>query len=188
MNNARETGHDIPNRAQCRSCHDSMHDRLIGLSAIQLAHSLGGLNLEMLVESGRLSQPPSTEIILPGDEVTQGALGTLHANCGHCHNVRSGTHANVDLELWLETGALASVESTSIFRTTVGVPFQGVPPSPETPETRITAGNAGESAVYYRMSVRDPLVQMPPLATEAVDEAGLSSVAEWIEALVPEQL
>jgi hypothetical protein len=38
------------------------------------------------------------------------------------------------------------------------------------------------------MSVRDPLVQMPPLATEAVDEAGLSSVAEWIEALVPEQL
>jgi hypothetical protein len=37
--------------------------------------------------------------------------------------------------------------------------------------------------VHQRMSVREPLTQMPPLGTELPDAVGLSAVASWIAGL-----
>ena len=89
----------------------------------------------------------------------------------------------VHLELHLEVGALASVEETTTYRTTVDVPFEGVSPSPDIPEVRIAPGDPEGSAVYRRMMVRGPLVQMPPLATEEPDATGLAAVGNFIAAL-----
>ena len=181
--NARGTEHDIPSSVMCRECHENMPDRLLGIGAVQLSHSLGGMTLDSLVANGVVTHAPTAPIELPGSELDQEALGYLHANCGVCHNRRSGDFPAVHLELHLEVDSLASVEETLTYRTTVGVAFEGVPPSPDVPDVRIRAGDPEGSAVYQRMSSREPLVQMPPLATEVVDEAGLATIARFITEL-----
>jgi len=182
---ARGTDHDIPSRVMCGECHNNVPDRLLGVSALQLAQALPGLTLADLSAEGRLSDPPAGELELPGDEVAQAALGYLHANCGNCHNPRSGVYPTVELELWLAIDDLASVEATGTYLSTVGVELQGVPPGADVSETRIEPGSPQTSAVYQRMASRDALIQMPPLGTEAPDDDGLARVAAWIEALAP---
>jgi hypothetical protein len=179
------TEHDVPSTVMCRECHDDVPDKLLGFAAVQLSHSLGGVTLEDLVREGRLSHPPDGPIELPGDPVAQSALGYLHANCGNCHNPRSGDFPTVHLELWLDVETLATVEETTTFRTTVRVPFEGVPPNPDIASVRIAPGDPEGSALYQRMGAREPLVQMPPLASERTDENGLRDVAAWILALPP---
>lgn len=181
--NAGGTEHDIPSSVMCRECHENMPDRLLGVGAVQLSHSLGGMTLDTFVTEGLVTDAPSAPIELPGNEVAQEALGYLHANCGVCHNRRSGEFPTVHLELHLEVGALASVEETLTYVTTVGVPFEGVPPSPEIADVRIRAGDPEGSAMYQRMGSRESLVQMPPIATEIPDEAGLATLAQFISEL-----
>jgi hypothetical protein len=177
------TQHDIPSQVMCRECHENMPDTLLGVGAVQLSHTLGGLTLDDLIGDGRLTDVPPAPIELPGDAVAQAALGYLHANCGNCHNRRSGDFPMVHLELFLEVDSLSDVEATPSYRTTVGVPFEGVPPSPDLAEVRVAPGDPEGSALYQRMSVREVLVQMPPLATEIPDDDGLRSVGAWITAL-----
>ena len=47
----------------------------------------------------------------------------------------------------------------------------------------IAPGRPDQSAVVYRDSQRDPDMQMPPLATHPVDEAGLTAVKAGIQSL-----
>jgi hypothetical protein len=179
------TEHDIPSQVMCRECHENMPDTLLGVGAVQLSHTLGDLTLDDLIGDGRLTEVPSAPIALPGDAVAQAALGYLHANCGNCHNGRSGEFPMVHLELFLEVDSLFEVEATPAYRTTVGIPFEGVPPSPDVAEILVTPGDPEGSALYQRMAVREVLVQMPPLATEYRDDDGLRSIASWITALEP---
>ena len=167
----------------CGECHDQMPDRLLGVSALQLSHDLDGLTLADLIAEARLSHAPAGPLEPPGDEVAQAALGYLHANCGNCHNARSGVYPTVQLQLWLTIESLATVEATTTYQSTVRVAFQGVPPTADTPSLRISPGNPEDSAVYFRMSEREPLVQMPPLGSELADEDGLAQLAAWIAAL-----
>src|SRR5690606_1928881 len=90
--NAKGTPHDVPDLAGCRACHGAGEkegggrpSRALGFSAVQLAHDGPGLTLEGPAAAGKLSHPPGA-IGGPGDPVAQAALGSLHANCGHCHN------------------------------------------------------------------------------------------------------
>jgi hypothetical protein len=179
------TEHDIPSTVMCRECHDDVPDKVLGFGAIQLAHSLPGVTLDDLVAEGRLSRAPERPIELPGDAVAERALGYLHANCGNCHNRRSGEFPTVHLELWLEVETLATVEETTTYRTTVGVPFEGVPPNPDIASVRVAPGDPQGSALYQRMNAREPLVQMPPIASDVADEAALEDVATWIGSLEP---
>ena len=48
---------------------------------------------------------------------------------------------------------------------------------------RIVAGDPDMSAIAYRMSERTPSTQMPPIATEFVDDTGLALVRAWIQSL-----
>jgi hypothetical protein len=50
-------------------------------------------------------------------------------------------------------------------------------------EYRVVPGNPDESAIYYRMSTRELIDQMPPIATEIPDWEGLAAVRSWIESL-----
>jgi hypothetical protein len=181
--NALGTEHDIPNQVMCGECHDEMPDRLLGVGALQLSHDLGGFALGDLIAEERLSHPPAQPLELPGDEAAHAALGYLHANCGNCHNPRARVYSTVQLDLWLLAESLTTVETTTTYQSTVGVAFQGVPPTPDTPALRISPGYPEDSALYFRMSQREPLVQMPPLGTEAVDEDGQAQLAAWIATL-----
>ena len=48
---------------------------------------------------------------------------------------------------------------------------------------RIVAGDPDQSAAFYRMTQRTMMVQMPPLATEKTDDAGIALIRGWIESL-----
>jgi hypothetical protein len=179
------TGHDIPSQVDCGICHKNVPDRLLGVTAIQLAHGGDGVTLDSLSQGGKLTDSPARAPSIPGSDIDRAALGYLHANCGLCHNPGSTVYPTTKLVLWLSTSLLDSVEQTTTYRTTVGVPFEGVRPAPDVPAIRITPGSPDQSAVYHRMSSRAPNVQMPPIATELADTSGIASVSSWIAGLSP---
>lgn len=186
LSDAKGTPHDVPDEAGCRACHGAGEkegggrpSRALGFSALQLAHDGPGVTLAALAQAGKLSHPPPP-ISLPGDPVAQAALGSLHANCGHCHNASGEGVSHLDLDMWLPIEA-TTVEDTPTYLTAVGQPTQGF--SAPFIGGRIVAGDPGKSAVHFRMATRGDNAQMPPLGTEMVDDEGLAAVEAWILSL-----
>ena len=177
--------HDVPSKDQCLACHGThgqgggRPSRALGFSAIQLHASSGPLSLVDLVADGVFDGDPGQPVI-PGDAETRAALGTLHANCGNCHNASVDGITEVDLNLWLDVDD-TTVEGTGVWRTAVGQPTTLF----TTPSVsgRIVPGSPEESAVLYRMLQRGNNAQMPPIATHIVDEDGSARVRTWIEKL-----
>ena len=164
--NVRGTEHDIPKRKQCFTCHDGEPGRVLGFSALQKPD----------VDRRRLTHTVP-ELALH-DELE--ALGYLHANCAHCHNPSGSARPDTDMNLRLSLDA-AHPEDTATYRTTVGVAMQYFEHTGA--ELRVQAGGAAHSGVIVRMNDRGPETQMPPLATEQVDEVGIRAVRAWIERL-----
>lgn len=193
--NASGTEHDIPGEEQCWSCHNQMPGRVLGFSAIQLAHDAGvGVpgtpadnewTLSELETAGLLTDPPPTDLSLPGNEVEQAALSYLHVNCGHCHNPNSSVFGRVNMQLWLTVGGLDTVENTTTYQTAVEVPAALSSEVPLPGQFRITANadNLDESIVYARFNSLGETYSMPPLGTEIIDPAGEAAIREWIELL-----
>jgi len=165
QDNLRGTAHDAPSHDLCWHCHVGDAGHVLGFSALQLP-DLTGLPL---------SSPPTGTYSAPDP-----AQGYLHANCGHCHNPDGS--AWVDSSMILRLGVAETAPATTqIVQTTVGVPLQqwinhGY-------ADRIVAGMPDQSAIIYRMGQRTHNVQMPPLATEYVDDAGLAMITAWVQAL-----
>jgi len=179
----RGTDHDVPSATRCRTCHTGEPGFGLGFSALQLSGAGEGVRLADLRAEGRLSTPVA-DYEVPGDPATQAALGYLHANCGHCHNPNGAARPDVDMTLQLGLDALAP-EATTTWQATIGVPltrFSHVGYS-----VRIDPGSPDTSAIVYRMSIRDgasePSDQMPPIATEHPDDAGIEAVRAWIAAI-----
>ncbi len=180
------TPHDVPGQPLCTRCHNR-RGVLLGVSALQLSHALGGLNLDQLKAAGRLSHPPEGAFQIPGGTLAENALGYLHANCGHCHRPGTATHAQL-LErapktggpiLWERTDALDSLEQTVGYQSTVLRP-NGVLPNLHI----IEPGAPEESELIVRASQRGVgTLQMPPLGTEVVDQVGLAQLKAWIRSL-----
>jgi hypothetical protein len=105
------------------------------------------------------------------------ALGYLHANCGHCHNENGSARPDTDMMLRLDL-ASTTPEASPAYQTTIGVATQYFR-DPLRP-LRVTAGDPDASAVLFRMMQRGDNRQMPPIATEHTDEAGLAAVRDWI--------
>jgi hypothetical protein len=170
IENVRGTDHDVPAQKDCLVCHDGDTGRVLGFSAVQQPEAPHAL----------LTAPPAHPFTAPGDTLTSRALGYLHANCGHCHNENGTSWPDTDMDLRLRVGD-RTVQDTAAYRTSVGVPMQSFNGSAL--ELRVTAGKPAASGIYYRMSMRGPKTQMPPLATEHVDEAGVQALRAWIEQL-----
>ncbi|HMJ12170.1 MAG TPA: hypothetical protein VK524_12185 [Polyangiaceae bacterium] len=182
QSDASGTQHDIPSQTDCATCHDNMPDRVLGVSAIQLSHDLPGLTLQALSGQGRLTAAARAGgYPVPGGETERRALGYLHANCGNCHNPTSAVFSSVCLDLWLSTSALATVRETSIFASSYGVRVSSAS-APSGVDCRLTGKSLANSSLYTRMGVRDS-TQMPPLASERIDDAGRALVAAWIGTL-----
>jgi mono/diheme cytochrome c family protein len=183
--NVNGTAHDVPTAQSCRSCHQGEPGHALGFSALQLfGDGPAGVRLDELAASRRLSHPPPADAayVVPGDATTREALGYLHANCGHCHNPRGIARPDVDMTLRLDLQA-ATPEDTTIYRATVGVPlFRFQSPGVD---TRVVPGDPAHSALIVRMSTRATGLgrQMPPLATEIVDDEGVAAVSAWIATL-----
>lgn len=186
--NALGTTHDIPSRDQCRACHSAAgQDVLNGFSAIQLNHDDTEVSLRTLIAEERIDSELADDLtelaVVPGDAITQAALGTLHTNCGICHG---GPTPRAAMTLRLAVGE-SELAQTTLFASAVGQPLQRwtdhARPDGSPYLLRIAPGAASASGIVGRMSVRGNRDQMPPLGTELVDEAGLAAVTRWIEGL-----
>lgn len=182
---AKGTPHDIPSEPACRQCHGNYAygggrpSRALGFGAMQLDHEDTDFSLSKAVAGGFLStQPP--EIVLPGDDVTQAALGYLHVNCGVCHNDSVDGLPQANMNLWWDIEQ-TSLSSTGAFQTAVGQPTQIF--KDQHVHGRVVAGNPLGSAIYYRMAQRGNNAQMPPVASKTVDDEGLAIIQAWIEGL-----
>jgi hypothetical protein len=174
------TKHDVPSVEQCQQCHNGVGDVLIGVSTLQLSKEAGGGYLATLMAEGRLSPPLTAEEPVPGDGVVEDALGYLHGNCGHCHNDQSFVGDVRPLRLKLLVGAKAP-EDTPVYKTAFDAPT--LHPILNTTKV-IVKGKPGESQLYQRMNVRD-LNAMPPVGTEEVDSAAMTTLWSWIAGLPP---
>jgi len=172
------TEHDVPSAGECAACHAGRHSFILGFSAIQLAASAaaGEIDLDGLIQGGRLSHPPASPPLVPGNAVEVAALGYLHANCSHCHNQtrpeRDGARCfdpDKDDDFTLAIAQLDSVLSTPTYRTVVG--------------HSVKRGHPDDSKLYKLVNSRGLFRQMPPLATEKVDSAAVANLRLWIEGL-----
>jgi mono/diheme cytochrome c family protein len=121
---------------------------------------------------GLLAQPPRIAASSPPEPA---ALGYLHGNCGNCHN-DEGPLAVLDMTL-----AQRVAKPSPVLRSIVGVQSQFVPPGAPADAVRLAPGHLAASVIAARMNSRDPLQQMPPLGTTAVDTEAMALVSRWIE-------
>jgi hypothetical protein len=169
------TPHNLPASNECQACHGGRSSHVLGFSAVQLAQPSepDALNLDELIRLQLVSHPPAVPPRVPGNETEQAALGYLHANCSHCHNVSRPKQAgsrcfdpedDLDFLLRAEEGPTAS--ATSAYRTTSEV---------------IEPGKPGSSRLFELVNQRSRFRQMPPLASETVDAAAVAVLRRWIE-------
>jgi len=179
--NVRATSHDVPSAEACWSCHIGEPGHALGFTALQLSHELGGLNLATLRAKGLV---PSALVDrgVPGDPTARGAVGYLHANCGHCHNENGASWPDTDMVLRVAYGE-SSVTSARLFTSTVGVATKSFRSSGFS--VRIEPGDPDASAVAHRLGTRTDGGAMPPIATKLVDPDGVQRVREWIAELPP---
>jgi len=180
------TTHDIPSRTDCRKCHDNVDGGILGFQAIVLDHdaSLPGITVRDLVQENLLTAPPNSSggvadyFPIPGSAEAQAALGYLHVNCGNCHNPGSPVHNNVAVEWRLTVATLGDVTQTPPYVTAVGV----APTLTNVPAATaiIAPHDAAHSSAYLRMNTNDDAIQMPKLARETIDDAGVAALAAWI--------
>jgi len=186
------TTHDAPAQEKCAVCHRGDVGRVLGLSALQMSRpkNAGGAaaarvgpTLADLAARGLLSAPPpegETPYAVPGDATTAAALGYLHANCGHCHNENGTSWPDTQMVLRLETGEHDAATS-AVYQSLVDRELQHWRGGAIT--LRVAAGDPAASAVVARMATRGTEDQMPPLATEDVDDDGVAALRAWIASL-----
>ncbi len=195
------TSHDIPKIRDCDDCHsggknqrdanldeNEFSDVPLGFGAIQLNHEDSSTTLLKLLERDLLTTHFNpAEAVIPGDIVAKQALGYLHGNCGSCHG---GAAPSKDVVMWIPIGIM-TVQETPTYLTNVGQmtnPSERATGLEDMPSIRIVPRNTQESALVWRMKQRsgydeDDDAQMPPLATEQVDNLGIDLVSRWINAL-----
>ncbi|MDJ0712129.1 MAG: hypothetical protein QNJ14_17190 [Woeseiaceae bacterium] len=179
--NVGATEHDIPAPSDCVTCHgDRETRRPLGLTAFQSPRTgEAGLSIARMKELGLLMAPTDHAPEIPGNESIRSVLGYLDTNCGSCHHEGSTYVTNkVPLRLNLTTATAGRVETTNAYTTAVNrKPYlDGLGT-----DHYVIPGKPDQSFIYRRMKLRDNGIwQMPPIATERVDDVGVELVRQWI--------
>jgi mono/diheme cytochrome c family protein len=122
--------------------------------------------------SSLLARPPAQlkRLVDPYDKAQDLALRArswLHANCSSCHVEAGGGNAQMDLEFGTALEKMRLVDVKPLHQTF------------DLPDARLLAPGAPErSVLLHRMGTRGA-GQMPPLASNRVDTAGLELMREW---------
>ena len=181
----REVDYIIPNRNQCKNCHDYDNKLLpIGPKIRNLnkayTYSDGVANqLDKWTEIGYLKgyiSSPTTPSVAEWDNADdyslhERAMAYLDINCGHCHNPKgagntSGLTLLADSPLGLKLGIYKATVSAGAG--TGGHTYSIVPGHPET------------SIMVYRMNSDNPGAMMPELGRRLIHEEGVELISDWI--------
>lgn|GEM_PF-506151 len=186
------TGHSVPGREQCKTCHIGRENYILGWDFIMLSGDAEGVTAQTLADEGWLSglEPAHLDLTLPGDEVEQAALTYLHANCGvSCHNkTPDATGGPSGLYLRLDVDTLGSVQSTPAFAGINQFPnpnsmFVDLPNQPAEGYYDFRPLDPDRSLALARMAFRGTETAMPPLGTHVADPDGVAVVQAWIESM-----
>lgn len=181
QSNINGTSHDAPSQKNCGLCHRGEVGRALGFSAIQLSGASGDATLRTLNALNLLTRPADEAgYPAPGEADTAQTLGYLHANCGHCHNKNGSAWPDTQMVLRLGVGE-RDLLTSEIYVSTVNKRLQYWRGGPI--ELRVATGRPDASALVARMATRGSEDQMPPLATEVIDPAGVERVRRWISSL-----
>jgi len=193
--NSPDASYTIPSEEDCRACHEGAPVPVLGFSALQLSpdrdplaphadRQTNAVDLRSLTSRGLIRNLPPELLAHPpriaGDPTERAALGYLHGNCGNCHN-NEGPLAVLDMTLAQRVAAPSA--SNAVLSSIVGVQSQFRSPDAPAAEARIAPGHQDASVLALRMNSRDPLQQMPPLGTSAVDAEAVALLSRWIEGL-----
>ncbi len=190
------TGHTVPSREQCRTCHIGREHFILGWDFILLGEGAAGLTARDLADQGRLEglDPAWLDTAVPGDDVERAALNYLHTNCGvSCHNTTPDATGNPSgLYLRLDLDTLESVLTTSAAGGINHVPganamFSDLPDQPELPYYDFRPLDPERSLVLARMQFRGSETAMPPIGTHVADPYGVETVRAWIESMTVER-
>jgi len=176
-----------PSEAGCLQCHSAAAGRALGLETQQMnrnftypATGRTANQVATLNSIGTLTPPitddPATLPALP-DPAGAAALANrarayLHANCAQCHRPGGPTPVNLDFRY---TTALSATNSCNVDAQEgdagIGAGAKIIAP-----------GSAANSVLVARVNQRG-LDQMPPLASNQVDAAGVALLTQWINGL-----
>lgn len=180
----RGTQHDAPSVGQCFKCHEGEAGFVLGFSAVQLA--AGTPSVTELETAGHLTTDIPRPIGPPAaaGATERAALGSLHAQCGHCHNpLGEGAEFAPSMVLRVAVAdGLATVGQTAIVQSTCNSTFEYYD-GPVGVDFRMSPGVAATSGIAFRAAQRGNGDAMPPTATEVVDP-GAGAIDAWIEAMV----
>ena len=198
--NAPGARYTIPSEDDCRACHEGAPVPVLGFSTLQLspdrdplaphAEGLPGADLKSLAARGLLRNLPAALLAQPpriaaSSPAERAALGYLHGNCGNCHN-DEGPLAVLEMTLAQRVSVAPAQEDThanQVLSSIIGVQSQFRPRGAPQNAARIVPGHREASVIALRMGSRDPLQQMPPLGTSAVDAEAVALLSRWIESL-----
>lgn len=172
----------IPNKNQCKTCHQDGDAVLpIGPKARNLNHDgPAGVNQVADWQARDMLERvpgdvPAAPLVLDARlPVADRARAYLDINCAHCHKA-SGSASNSGL--WLGAGELSDVKlgigkhPTAAGRGSGGIRFV------------IAPGDPDQSILTYRMQSSEAGVAMPELGRSLIDEAGGALVRAWITSM-----
>jgi hypothetical protein len=198
--NVNGTTYEIPATSACTQCHGGRADVVLGIDLLGIGvPAAEGVTLASLADAGRFTTPPpATTVVIPDDSTQKAAaaLGWLHVNCGvSCHNgepnaVAFETHLYTKLlaaQLYPHGTAdagLGTVADLDPYTSEVGVPASLTPGGVQ--YLRIAPGDATHSLTVLTSITRGGdggIPQMPTLVSHIPDDAGVTELEAWINAL-----
>jgi len=165
--------HTIPNRLECRKCHESAYSEVLGLSEIQLAWTDGEPRLRWLDDAGWLTRgiPDEPYTLTHSDPQTLEVLRYFEGNCVTCHNGSQGASSSFDMR---SEGVFENLinRETESSATAAGI--------------RVIPGDPENSILYQAIIAEDDtgdVKRMPPIGVQVIDSAGTALIYAWIASL-----
>ncbi|HZF17156.1 MAG TPA: PQQ-dependent sugar dehydrogenase [Steroidobacteraceae bacterium] len=177
-----------PSEAGCLQCHTAVAGRALGLETAQMNRNftypttgrtanqvvtLNAINtLTPPIAADPSTLPALPDLVAGSGTVPERARAYLHANCAQCHRPGGPTPVTLDFRyttpLNMTNACLATPQAGDL----------GLGAAAKI----ITPGSAASSVLVARVNRRD-VDQMPPLASNLVDTAGVALLTQWIDGL-----
>ncbi len=160
--------HKVPNKLECRSCHEASPEIPLGLRTAQLSEE----HMEMDGEIPLQNPLPTSLTTLDDDPETAWVKGYMLGNCVHCHN-GSEQNSNSTYDLSPDVFLSQTIErETEGNASAIGV--------------RIVPGDPEASVLYRAMRGAQEeleIKEMPPVGVQHRDESSIERLGDWIKNL-----
>ncbi|SDH61005.1 FG-GAP-like repeat-containing protein [Winogradskyella thalassocola] len=179
-----------PSRAECSSCHFPQNGSVLGPKTRNLNTSIlypsSGITMNQLVNFSELglitetitdSNVSSYSAVAAKDDLSASiedrARSYIDVNCSSCHNPTVDNIAMFDARYTTPLGNQNIIYGDVIYDEGLNDPKVIIPQ------------DVSNSMAHFRMNSTQTGIEMPPLAKDVVDTAGVQLIEDWINSLTP---